>query len=70
MGHFENRMGQIMLDRGITIEELSEATGRHRNTIANMRKGTPTVRWDTLAAVANVMKVKPWELFVWVEDKN
>lgn len=67
MGYFKNQMVQVMHDNGVTIADLAELTGRHRNTIANMRKGTPTVRLETLEAVANVLECSPYDLFVWIE---
>ena len=68
MGHFENRLAHVMYDKRVSIAELAEKIGRHRNTIANLREGTPTVRLETLAAVADALGVSPWEIFVWVED--
>lgn len=67
MGHFENRLRVVLAEERITIQELADAVGLHRNTIANLRDGTPTVRWDTLAAVATYLKRPPWELFPWIE---
>ena len=70
MGKIVNRMRVVMAEKRIGLTELSEVTGLHRNTLANLRDGTPTARWDTLEAVANAMGVSPWEMFVWVEDGN
>ena len=68
-GHFENRLAHVMLDKRMSITELAERTGKHRNTIANLRDGTPTIRLETLADVANILEVSPWDIFVWVEDE-
>jgi len=66
MGHFNNRLAYIMFDKGVSATELAKKIGRHRNTITNMRDGTPTIRLDTLAAVADALDVSPWEILVWV----
>jgi len=68
MGKFENKMRVVMAEKRVTLAEMSEALGLHRNTIANLRDGTPTVRWETLEEVCNYLQCKPWDLFPWVED--
>lgn len=70
MGKFENKMRVVMAEKRVTIAEMSEALELHRNTIANLRDGTPTVRWETLEAVCNYLKCKPWDLFPWVEENK
>lgn len=62
---FTNNLGIILDAKQITLSWLAQQVGKAPLTIANMRDGTPTIRLDTLTAVANALQIDPRVILSW-----
>ena len=59
---FGERLRVVRTDRGLTQEELADASGLHRTEISLLERGKRTPILDTIVAVAGGLGVTPSDL--------
>ena len=74
MGNFNlgKRVKEIRAKRGLSQEQLAEASGLSLRTIQRIENGETLPRGDTLVRLAGSLKISPDELINWkiIEDEN
>lgn len=64
----ENRIKEILSQRGMTSLELSNAIGISRVSLSNIVNNKQEASANTLKAISEFLKVEFWELFVSRDD--
>lgn len=61
-----NRLKELRAERGMSQEELAEKSGISRATISKIENDeAASVSTKTISKLADVLKVKPSEIFLW-----
>lgn len=61
-----NRLKELRAERGMSQEELAEKSGISRATISKIENDeAASVSTKTISKIADVLKVKPSEIFLW-----
>nr|WP_083332525.1 helix-turn-helix transcriptional regulator [Hyphomonas sp. Mor2] len=57
------RLAEVMLDRGVTLTELSVSVGVTMANLSNLKRGhVKAVRFSTLEAICRHLKCQPGEV--------
>ena len=62
-------ISKLRLQKGLTQERLSGLAGIARSHLAELEKGTKTVKLDTLWRIAEALEIQPSELISVVEHE-
>lgn len=57
------RLGELLEERDLTQTKFAKMTGLSRNTISSLVNQPAQIRFDTIDAVCNTLKIKVGELF-------
>jgi putative transcriptional regulator len=61
-------LGKLLVDRGMTAEELADAVGIHSNNISKLRTGDISfIRLETLAKLCRTLECQPGDLLTFKE---
>ena len=65
------RLDRVMVDRKMSLNELSEKVGVANVNLSKMKTGKiSAVRFSTLNAICKVLKCQPGEILEYAEDED
>lgn len=66
--YMENRIKEVLKEKGITAVEFSENVGLSKVTLYNIMNGKQEASTNTLKLIADKLNIPFWELFVSPEE--
>lgn len=65
------RLDRIMVDRKISLNELSEKVGISNVNLSNLKTGkVKAIRFSTLNAICQVLECQPGDILEYQDDKQ
>ncbi len=65
------RLDRVMLEKGISLQDLASRVGITNANMSNIKTGKITaIRFSTLDAICKILECQPGDILEYVEDEN
>ena len=71
MGKIVLRLDRVMLEKGISLQELASRVGITNANMSNIKTGKITaIRFSTLDAICKILECQPGDILEYVEEES